>query len=247
MSLILEALRKSEAERRRGRAPDLSAELPPLALRRQVHRPTWPWIATGLVVLLLAAWWLQGTRPGPDSGLSLADPPTQQPAAAEVLTEPESPRVPPAAAEAAFPDIERIMPPPGPVADTAASASVAAPAPTAATPLASRLPAVESPAAPPLAIPSATLPSDPRPPAPNPGASGRMPTVAELPAEQRRQLPAMKLTMHMWNEQPAQRFVILDGNRHGEGDRVGAAVITRIDIDGVMLDLDGRAVRLPLR
>ena len=31
MSLILEALRKSEAERRRGDAPDLRVELPPPA------------------------------------------------------------------------------------------------------------------------------------------------------------------------------------------------------------------------
>lgn len=74
-----------------------------------------------------------------------------------------------------------------------------------------------------------------------------MPTVAELPAEERRQLPALKLSMHMWNERPAQRFVILDGIRYGEGDRVGAAVITAIDTSGVVLDLNGRAVRLPLR
>jgi hypothetical protein len=53
--------------------------------------------------------------------------------------------------------------------------------------------------------------------------------------------------MHMWNPQPAQRFVILDGTRYGEGDRVGPATITAIDTDGVVLDLNGRAVRLPLR
>lgn len=86
-------------------------------------------------------------------------------------------------------------------------------------------------------MPSASVPGRPAVP----------PSVAELPAAERGQLPELKLTMHMWNQQPAQRFVILDGNRYGEGDRVGAAVISRIDPDGVILELNGRAVRLPLR
>ncbi|WP_211340622.1 hypothetical protein, partial [Thermomonas haemolytica] len=38
MSLILEALRKSEAERRRDRAPDLRLELPPVPRRRAPSR-----------------------------------------------------------------------------------------------------------------------------------------------------------------------------------------------------------------
>jgi general secretion pathway protein B len=101
------------------------------------------------------------------------------------------------------------------------------------------------------AAPVASLPLPPpstpiaRPTPPPTGAP--IATVAELPAAERRQLPAMKLSMHMWNERPAQRFVILDGIRYGEGDRIGAAVITAIDTDGIVLDLNGRAVRLPLR
>jgi general secretion pathway protein B len=39
MSLILEALRKSEAERRRGESPDLRTELPPVASRRAIAAP----------------------------------------------------------------------------------------------------------------------------------------------------------------------------------------------------------------
>ena len=45
MSLILEALRKSEAERRRGEMPDLRAELPPPAAgSRSSLRRALPWI-----------------------------------------------------------------------------------------------------------------------------------------------------------------------------------------------------------
>ena len=44
MSLILEALRKSEAQRRRAQAPDLRAELPPAPLQRRVAIPAWAWL-----------------------------------------------------------------------------------------------------------------------------------------------------------------------------------------------------------
>ena len=59
MSLILEALRKSEAERRRGEAPDLRVELPPHAPAKR-GMPRAAWLAGGSVAAVLAAaivWW----------------------------------------------------------------------------------------------------------------------------------------------------------------------------------------------
>ena len=55
MSLILEALRKSEAERRRGEAPDLRVELPPPPPPKR-HVPLAAWLAGGLALALLVAW-----------------------------------------------------------------------------------------------------------------------------------------------------------------------------------------------
>ena len=52
--------------------------------------------------------------------------------------------------------------------------------------------------------------------------------------------------MHLWNEDPGRRFVILDGHRLGEGDRTGNAIVERIDPAGVILATDGRRIRLPL-
>ena len=43
----------------------------------------------------------------------------------------------------------------------------------------------------------------------------------------------------MWHAESAQRFVILDGERMGEGDRIGDAVIEEITPDGVLLGLAG--------
>ncbi len=77
--------------------------------------------------------------------------------------------------------------------------------------------------------------------------SGTLLQLADLSAEQRRQLPPLKMSMHMWNQDPARRFVIIDGARLGEGDRIGDAVIDRITADSVVLDWNGRRLRLSLR
>ena len=83
-----------------------------------------------------------------------------------------------------------------------------------------------------------------------------MPTVAsgdrtlhlsDLDPAQRKSLPPLKLSMHMWNDDPTQRFVILDGTRLREGDRIGDAVVTTISREGVVLDWEGRRLLVPIR
>lgn len=68
MSLILDALKKSEEERRRGQPPSLHS---PLYLPRRAQRRVPVWAASaGAVVLcagLAGVWWVQG-RPGEDAG-----------------------------------------------------------------------------------------------------------------------------------------------------------------------------------
>jgi general secretion pathway protein B len=61
MSLILDALRKSEAERRRGEAPGLFSALPTPGARvvpRRSNRPAWiASVLVALAVLAAVAWW----------------------------------------------------------------------------------------------------------------------------------------------------------------------------------------------
>ena len=64
--------------------------------------------------------------------------------------------------------------------------------------------------------------------------------LSDLDPAQRKSLPPLKLSMNMWNDEPTQRFVILDGNRLREGDRIGDAVVTAITREGVVLDWEGR-------
>jgi hypothetical protein len=53
--------------------------------------------------------------------------------------------------------------------------------------------------------------------------------------------------MHMWNEDPSRRFVILDGQRMAEGDRSGALTVIAIERDGVVVERNGQRAKIPLR
>ncbi len=101
MSLILDALRKADAERERGAVPSLhsqpvaapSAEVPP----RAKVRPNWLWIAIGIVVGLSgAAAWVMVGRDAPPSGTAA----TQASALPGASVSPPVAPAPPAAAVA---------------------------------------------------------------------------------------------------------------------------------------------------
>src|SRR5690349_17781814 len=62
MSLILEALRKSEAERRRAVVPDLLAESAVAAPIAPATPQRWPWIAGTIAIVGLLAWWTMRDR-----------------------------------------------------------------------------------------------------------------------------------------------------------------------------------------
>ena len=52
--------------------------------------------------------------------------------------------------------------------------------------------------------------------------------------------------MHMWDSDPGKRFVILDGQRMGEGDRSGGLQVIAIRRDGVIVERNGIRARVPL-
>jgi general secretion pathway protein B len=244
MSLILEALRKSEAERRRGHMPDLHAELPPLAAPRAKAPPTWRWLAGSgvLVALALAAWLAAGMRTRAATthagdATPVASPITRTSAVLPPVTHLQA---------TAAPARTTTTPPPTTVATVPAKDTAAWPQPPRPLP--------PAPAAAPtmaMAAPAPNIAPAPRPFPPPPTAAsssaGVVLTLADLAPTERKSLPPLKLSMHLWNDDAAQRFVILDGNRLGEGDRIGDAVVTSITRDGVLLDWNGRTLKVPLR
>ncbi|HEY0505866.1 MAG TPA: hypothetical protein VGD42_20475, partial [Lysobacter sp.] len=87
MSLILDALRKSEAERRRGQVPDLHAELPPLVRVAPPPRRRWPAWFAGVAVLLAAGalgWSLWASRSPVAAGTVATSPPANDPVPSSV-------------------------------------------------------------------------------------------------------------------------------------------------------------------
>lgn len=255
MSLILEALRKSEAERRRGEAPDLRTELPPVASARRtpVPRWAWAWMVTALAFLVLAVAWLLAVRPWDTEVIAPVDlsaAPTLPPAtpAAPPVGEQATARIPADAGIATSSGgmergpgtagaNDRAMTPAAPDPETRREAA----SPPGSTPT----PVASSPAATPGRTPTAA-------PLIDPGGTGRPPgapalTLADLPTADRSQLPPLKLSMHLWSEDPAQRFVILDGQRMAEGDRTGDIVLEAIGRDDVVVAWNGKRIRLSLR
>ncbi|WP_189452210.1 general secretion pathway protein GspB [Cognatilysobacter bugurensis] len=142
-----------------------------------------------------------------------------------------------------------------------------APAPRAASPAAVRppadtalpLPPSSAVRAPALARTAASAPAADtgRPPGPSPAArsapapaasiSDRPLRLADLAPADRRALPPLRMSMHLFAAAPAERFVILDGQRVGEGDRLGEAVVDEITADGAVLTWQGRRVWVPVR
>ena len=231
MSFILEALRKSEAARRRSEAPDLFSAThdAPAPARERRQAPVWIVGIVGVVSLGVATWLVLQREPAPAAPTqqaAIVDAPVDAPVAAPVV----------AAAQPAQP----IASPPPPAQPVAAPSPLPAPATVASTPAA-------PPAAAPLPESFPEPPPAPRPPAPRPASDGRPMSLSELDAGSRKQLPALRMSMHMWNEDAGRRFVILDGQRLGEGDLIGEAQVESITRDGVILNWQGARLRIDTR
>ena len=241
MSLILEALRRADAERQRGAVPGLHAQT---GMALPSHGGTGLQAASGQRWLLLGAvgaglrgglgaWaWVRISTPAPlpaAAGLPLAAPAalpvSATPAATPAATPVPAPTAPPpsvlaAAPGAALPQPAAVPPPPA-----AALPSVPMPRPAAAAPL-SRA------AAPQRAAPAALQ---------------RLPSLAELPDATRRELPAMTLGGSMYAEQPALRMVIINGQVVHEGDRLAPELLVQqIRQKSVVLNWRGQAFELGL-
>ena len=72
-----------------------------------------------------------------------------------------------------------------------------------------------------------------------------LPSLASLDAATRAQLPPLKLSMHVFAEAPAQRFVILDGQRLGEGASPATGIVLEeIRREGLVISVNGQRLLL---
>jgi general secretion pathway protein B len=242
MSLILDALRKSEAERRRGQAPSLYAATPVPGTRA---RPEWlrllPFVA-GAVLLLVAlvAWFGKDEEPATKAEL-------QEEATAPSLQPPTPAQL---AAKTAGSGPAEITPPAAPPPPPAATSRTAAPTPTVEALVKAPVAPPKSPARAPTpvieAAPTlAATPESASAPAAAEATEEALPPIAALDAGTRGALPAMRMSMHVYNDDASRRFATIDGQRVVEGSRVGSATVVEIRRDGVVLDVGGQRVLLP--
>lgn len=170
----------------------------------------------------------------------------------------ESAEPAPAPAVAASPaqKPQSIAEPPASTPTPAAPEPAVVPAPVIAEPIASppaeTVTPVDATPEPPVAV--ADVPSPPEPTTASPGpaetpeapSSAAVPFVFELPLGTRQALPALKVTMHVYNADPARRFAIIDGKRVNEGGILGNDLnVIEIQRDAILIDFRGTRFLLP--
>jgi general secretion pathway protein B len=234
MSLILDALRKSEHQRQRQVGPGL-AVVPESPVSQ---RPaTWLLILGGLLalnILVLLALLLTGRDPEPEAvALPAAEPVAQPavsappPAAAPVETRPEPRRSAPVALPARPPRSE-VRP---------LTTEVAAPPPTATQPPAGS-------AAPAGAAPRAA--TSPGVSAEQATADARLPRFTDLVLRGELNVPHMHVDIHVFSTVAADRFVFINMRKYTEGQATQEGPrIERIARDGVVMEHQGTRFFLP--
>jgi general secretion pathway protein B len=235
MSYILDALRRADAERERGRVPGIHAHSThgPADEATAPRAPSpWRWVAMGVGLALLAVlglWvWLghDDPPPGPPPGAAMTPPPPIPAAQAPD----RAPRPPPS--------------------QSATPRPVELPAPAVAneplrTPIEQRPTAAEVAAAARLAAAAASRPaasaaaSKPAAAASAPG-DARVYARHELPEEIRRQLPAVTVGGSIYSPTPANRFVVINGQVVHEGGEIGPEhVLETIRLKSAVLRFKG--------
>lgn len=227
MSYILDALRKSESERNRGRIPDLGQQVQLIHKPRRRGVPVLAWVGAGLVLnaLVLAAVFWPGL-PG------LTDPPAPAPVAETPAPQPIEPA----------PEVA-----PAPAQPVAAEESGEAASPVAASGDASAEERV--PEKPTVIVPSwvadpATTASATESPEWTGAAQERVPHLVEMPMSFQRRIPTLIFSSHVYASDPGARRVMINDNYLRPGERFAGILVEQITVDGVVLSLDGQRFRV---
>ncbi|MDT8437780.1 MAG: general secretion pathway protein GspB [Wenzhouxiangellaceae bacterium] len=251
MSLLLDALRKSEAQRRRGELPRLQTPVASdsVAARGSDRRPRWPWIAAlvmlGAVVAVAVVW--QAGR-------------SEQPGPSTAVVEPDASAIVDRGVDGG---VVRV---PGPVVDRIVedfpepADSVAMDPPAPEPPVEPRPPAaaesalVERTQSEPASMspPGGSESTQPVPtaqpapesaPEPEPAPEQRFIRPWELPPALRARFPELDMTVHFYAPERQDRFVIINGQRYRERGVVAPGVrVNEIVRAGALIEFEGYTV-----
>jgi len=231
MSFILDALKKSESERRSQQDSGFASV--PIADSR-ARNPVWLWVVAALLlinVVVLTGLLLRSN--GSDSASSSAD--ATQPVEAAVVANPQPQSAPDF--ERRVQDARRERPTPVAPAESLAAEAPAADSEFVPTPqvVVSSPPAMSEPVA--ATVGTVTVPGR---------VVDELPQLDELRASGDIDVDSLRLDIHVFSERPADRFVFINMVKHREGSTTADGLTVReILPDGVVLDWRGREFILP--
>ena len=239
MSYILDALRKSDQQRRRNAAPTLLLEPAAAEPPRQPALFAYGLLALVLLGAGVAIGWLRPWQSEPTPQMPSASTPTlpepRQIPAPQVVPAPEP--VPALAAQHAAPAIT------GP-APAAAVGSMPALPTAAIEPSHTRPKVVQKEAAAPVPVAAAGGSSPPGAAA----AAAAVMTMAELPLAIQQELPPLSISVHAYSGKAAERLVGINGRLLHQGDSLAPGLaLEQITPDGMILSYKGYTFRHGVR
>lgn len=265
MSYILEALRRAERERQMGKATSMQALTPPAAARTGLPRQVWILAAATLLIAVAALFALFRPRPaGPPPAPApapaesvRAEPVPAAAAPAPSASAPATP-APPASREltpaiedrdelASLDDVtqdgaighaddDALEPKPKPEPEPQPQAAPLQPQDFAIAPTETQAAVLPTPG---VAAPNLR-------PAPD-AVPGGVTALRDMPPAYREQFPVRSLEVHVYDPDPARRWIMVDGRRYREEQVVSGARIVEITDNGVVFDYDKARVLLPVR
>ncbi len=224
MSYILEALKKSEAERRQGKAPDLGQQVQMIYRPKKKPVSAVVWVVLALTInagVLAYAFW--PSRQLPEQATTPA--PAEEKVTEASSVEPEQ-TVKPAVSPKPASDYQV------PVAPVEASQAVAESGVTE----------------PQFEQPTIIVPSQPQPRrAPAPVQSrpqGRVPHLVELPLSFQKSVPDLTFNSHIYSSDPSASRVMINNRYLRTGQSLGSLLVENITEDGVVLSKNGLRFRV---
>lgn len=235
MSYILDALRKSETERRQGRVPDLGQQVQMIHKPKKKPIPMLVWVlATALVLNAVILAWVFWPR------VDVTAASVSPAASSEEAVAPALQAAPPAPEPSVQPSSS-----PAPITtvpDNTLANAVEIPVPGAAEPLAEETERER---------PTVIVPSTRKSGAINPSsaadsepAAARTPHLVELPLSFQKKVPDLIFNSHIYASEPSSRRVMINDNYLRPGESFSGITVERITEEGVELSMDGRRFRV---
>lgn len=229
MSYILDALRKSETERRQGKIPDLGQQVQLIHKPRKKTVPAAVWVAVALIInaIVLAVIFWPGGAPATDESADLSatvpEEATREPVAPvqpqQDGNQTSSPESDTAGTEPAGEAVEEPM-------DALAESGEAEP----------RL-------RPTVIVPNRTE-ANSVPALPEQEPTGRVPHLVELPLPFQKSIPDLIFNSHIYSSDPSARRVMINNQYMRTGDSFSGIRVERITEEGVVLSKNGRQFRV---